>query len=221
MPRKYLLILLPLLIILIIPVIIQSLKSIALKQDSIDPENIKEDYKPNLTRGIFNNKIVEITNANLVNDDRVLGDSTLTKKRIEINLTEQRLFAYEDNIMLYSFVISSGKWNSTPTGVFKIWTKVRSQKMSGGSKELGTYYYLPNVPYIMFFYNETTKKSLGYSLHGTYWHNNFGKPMSHGCINMITKDAKTLYSWADFDTPIIIYGKYSSSLSLKSSSVER
>ena len=61
--------------------------------------------------------------------------------------------------------------------------------MSGRSKELGTYYYLPNVPNNMFFHQ-------GYAIHGAYWHNNFGHPMSHGCINMKIADAKTLYDWA-------------------------
>ena len=87
--------------------------------------------------------------------------------------------------------------------------------MSGGSKELGTYYYLPNVPYIMFFYNDKVSKSTGYSLHGTYWHNNFGVPMSHGCINMRTGDVAQIYNWATVGTTVTIYGKYSSPLAKK------
>jgi len=80
--------------------------------------------------------------------------------------------------------------------------------MSGGSKELGTYYYLPNVPYILFFYNDKVEKKTGYSIHGTYWHNNFGTPMSHGCINMKTSEAEIIYNWADPNTMISIHGKY-------------
>jgi lipoprotein-anchoring transpeptidase ErfK/SrfK len=85
--------------------------------------------------------------------------------------------------------------------------------MSGGSKELGTYYYLPNVPYIMFFYNDQYAKKLGFSIHGAYWHNNFGKPMSHGCINMKPAEAAVIYNWAEVNLPITIYGKYSSTIS--------
>jgi len=79
-------------------------------------------------------------------------------KRIEVDLTTQRMYAYEGEQLIYSFLISSGLWDRTPTGIFKIWIKIRSQKMSGGSKELGTYYYLPNVPYIMFFHNDKVAK---------------------------------------------------------------
>ena len=68
--------------------------------------------------------------------------------------------------------------------------------MSGGSKALHTYYYLPNVPWVMFFANDEIAKMRGFSFHGTYWHDNFGHPMSHGCINMKIADAKTLYDWA-------------------------
>jgi lipoprotein-anchoring transpeptidase ErfK/SrfK len=80
--------------------------------------------------------------------------------------------------------------------------------MSGGSKELGTYYYLPNVQNVMFFYNEQYERKLGFSFHQAYWHNNFGVPMSHGCINMTTADSAKLYEWADVGTSVVIYGKY-------------
>lgn len=144
--------------------------------------------------------------------ENILGDSTTTK-RIEVDLTTQHLFAYENNQLVFDYLISSGTWNRTPTGTFKIWAKVRSQKMSGGSKEKGTYYYLPNVPYILFFYNDKTPKKVGYSIHGTYWHNNFGTPMSHGCVNMKTPEAEQIYNWADMDTSIVIYGKYQKPIS--------
>jgi len=95
--------------------------------------------------------------------------------------------------------------------------------MSGGSTALNTYYYLPNVPYVMFFENDKIAASRGYSLHGTYWHNNFGTPMSHGCVNMKTSEAALIYEWSNpkipdgknntrstsenLGTQIIIYGK--------------
>lgn len=61
--------------------------------------------------------------------------------------------------------------------------------MIGGSKELGTYYNLPNVPHNMFFYQ-------AYALHGAYWHNNFGQPMSHGCVNSPLANAAAIFDWA-------------------------
>jgi len=59
----------------------------------------------------------------------------------------------------------------------------------------------------MFFYNDQVPKESGYSLHGTYWHNNFGHPMSHGCVNMKTEEVAQLYGWVeDLGTIITIYG---------------
>lgn len=126
----------------------------------------------------------------------VLGD-TNSPKRILVDLSSQRLYAYEGNKLVYSFLISSGKWKPTPTGTFEIWIKLRYTRMTGGDPAIGTYYDLPNVPFVMFFYNNEIPKSMGYSLHGTYWHNNFGHPMSHGCVNMRISDVEKLYYWAD------------------------
>jgi lipoprotein-anchoring transpeptidase ErfK/SrfK len=182
------------------------------KQDEINPEMIKNEYDKNATTGIFNNQIVSVPETNF-GDEKVLGESetataTESDKRIEVDLTKQMTYAYEGDNLVYSFLISSGSWDRTPIGEFKIWTKVKIQKMSGGSKELGTYFYLPNVQNVMFFYNEKTAKKMGYSFHQAYWHNNFGVPMSHGCINMTTADSASLYNWADVGTKINIYGKY-------------
>lgn len=132
----------------------------------------------------------------LIPTRNVLGD-TSADKRIEVDLTNQKVYAYEGERKAYEFTVSTGKWAPTPTGEFRVWAKVRSQKMSGGDKTLGTYYYLPNVPYVMFFYNDKIAKMRGFSFHGTYWHDNFGHPMSHGCVNMRTSDAQTLYEWAN------------------------
>ena len=128
----------------------------------------------------------------------ILGEQT-GDKRIEVDLTNQRVYAFENNAKIFDFPVSSGKWYPTPTGEFRIWIKLRYTKMSGGSKALNTYYYLPNVPYVMYFYNNKIVKSRGFGLHGTYWHNNFGHPMSHGCVNMRTEDVAQLYAWA---TPV-------------------
>lgn len=103
---------------------------------------------------------------------------------IDINLSEQRLYAYEGDTIVNVFIVSTGTWaHPTVTGTFKIWNKTRVQDMSGPG------YYLPDVPYVMYFYKD-------YGIHGTYWHNNFGTPMSHGCVNMTIPDAAWLYSWA-------------------------
>lgn len=130
-------------------------------------------------------------------------------KRIEVDLANQKVYAYEGNNKLFDFTVSTGKWGPTPTGTFRIWAKVRSQLMSGGNQAIGTYYYLPNVPFVQFFYNNEIPKFRGYSFHGTYWHNNFGHPMSHGCINMKSEDAAKLYDWT---SPVVTNPKAWSTL---------
>lgn len=136
----------------------------------------------------------------LLDARQILGFTSDANKHIEVDLTHQKVYAFEGDTKVYEFIVSTGKWGRTPTGEFTIWTKVKSQLMKGGKKELGTYYYLPNVPWVMFFYNNEIAKMRGFSFHGTYWHSNFGTPMSHGCINMKTEDAKILYDWA---TPVV------------------
>ncbi len=113
-----------------------------------------------------------------------------TGKWISVDLDHQRTFAWEGDKLIKSFYISSGKARTpTVTGVFRIWGKIAAQRMEGGSRAAGDYYNLPNVQWVQYFYQD-------YSFHGTYWHNNFGTPMSHGCVNMTNTDAKWLYDWA-------------------------
>lgn len=109
---------------------------------------------------------------------------------IRVDLSEQILVAYEGNQPIRAFVVSTGlPATPTVTGRFNVRVKVRSQTMSGGDPALGTYYNLTNVEWVQYFYAD-------YGIHGTYWHNNFGNPMSHGCVNMTNADAKWLFDWA-------------------------
>ena len=112
---------------------------------------------------------------------------------IDVNLSQQRTYAYEGDTLVNSFVVSTGTWQTpTVTGKFKIWIKVRSQAMSGPG------YYLPDVPFVMYFYKD-------YGLHGTYWHNNFGTPMSHGCVNLTIPDSEWLYNFASVGTVVNVH----------------
>lgn len=129
------------------------------------------------------------------NNQAVLGQSTGTNKHIYVDLAKQMLYAYEDQKLAMSFPVSTGKWGPTPTGDFKIWVKLKYTRMTGG--EGADFYDLPNVPYVMFFSNEEVAASRGYSLHGAYWHNNFGHPMSHGCVNIKPENAEKLFYWAN------------------------
>lgn len=135
------------------------------------------------------------------------GTAFAQEKRVEINLSEQRLEAYLGSQKIFNFVVSTGKpWWPTPAGTFYPGIKLLSTRMQGGSVYYGTYYNLPNVPYVVYFGNNQIPWWRGYGLHGTYWHNNFGFPMSHGCVNLRIPDAEKLYYWIEMSTPIIIYG---------------
>ena len=128
--------------------------------------------------------------------DKVLGISD--ERWIEINLSQQRLYAWEGNRLIYDYLVSTGKWAPTPTGTYRVWIKLASTTMKGGSKALGTYYYLPNVPCTMYFFR-------GYGIHGAYWHNNFGQPMSHGCVNMRPSESCVLFNWSSVGTRVYIH----------------
>jgi len=111
----------------------------------------------------------------------------------DINLSTQRMHAYDGHKLVKTFVVSTGlPATPTVTGRFRIYVKYTSTLMAGPG------YYLPNVPWTMYFYN-------GYGIHGTYWHNNFGYPMSHGCINMRNEDAKWAFYFASVGTLVNIH----------------
>jgi lipoprotein-anchoring transpeptidase ErfK/SrfK len=112
---------------------------------------------------------------------------------IDVNLSDQTVSAYEGDELLDTFLVSTGtSAHPTVTGRFHIYVKYRYTDMSGPG------YYLPDVPYTMYFHD-------GYGLHGTYWHHNFGTPMSHGCVNLRTEDAAWLYDWASEGTVVNVH----------------
>ncbi|GAB4518784.1 MAG: hypothetical protein Kow0047_30240 [Anaerolineae bacterium] len=114
---------------------------------------------------------------------------TAEEKWIEVDLSEQKVIAWQGRVPVRVFIVSTGVSSSpTVTGTFRIRIKTPVQDMEGGSRAAGDYYYLKDVPWVQYFYKD-------YSFHGTYWHNNFGRPMSHGCVNMTIEDAKWLFYW--------------------------
>ena len=147
-------------------------------------------------KAVFLNRNVDFQDAVASN---ILGTATTGgEKRVEVDLSEQRLYMKEGARTVGSFLVSTGKWAPTPTGEWRIWTKLRYTRMTGGSKALGTYYNLPNVPYTMYYYQ-------GYGIHGAYWHNNFGQPMSHGCVNMKPEEAGIVFNWASVGTRVQVH----------------
>ena len=168
-------------------------------QTQIDEKTLTGLYDPTFENGEFHeHTVVSSFLPSHFAFANVLGSSS-EEKRIEVDLTNQRLYAFEGGRKVYDFLISSGLWGNTPTGDFRIWVKLKYTRMRGGNSALGTYYDLPNVPYTMFFANDQIPRSRGFGLHGTYWHNNFGHPMSHGCVNMKTSEAEQIFNWA---TPV-------------------
>ena len=127
-------------------------------------------------------------------------NAPLENKRIEVNLSTQILTAYEHDLIAFETTISSGipagrpspnvLSTKTPSGEFRILAKYPSKHMGNGSLFAAVDdYELPGVPWTCFF------TSVGHAFHGTYWHDNFGTPMSRGCVNMRTEEAKRLFRW--------------------------
>lgn len=111
-------------------------------------------------------------------------------RKILVVLSEQTVYVYEDDTLVNQFLASTGTWqHPTVIGRYPIWIKLESTTMDGPG------YHLPNVLWTMYFYQ-------GYGLHGTYWHNKFGQPMSHGCVNLSNANAEWLYNFASVGTPV-------------------
>ncbi len=124
------------------------------------------------------------------------------KKRIEVSISKQTLTAYENDEPVRQTRISSGlnrrpdgeiPWK-TPSGTWHIFSKMPSKHMGNGdlTSDIDAYE-LPGVPWVCFFH------PTGVATHGTYWHTNYGAPMSHGCVNMPSADAKWIFRWT---TPV-------------------
>ncbi|HNS02222.1 MAG TPA: LysM peptidoglycan-binding domain-containing protein [Anaerolineae bacterium] len=112
---------------------------------------------------------------------------------IDINLSSQTLTAYEGSSPVFSTLVSTGSTFATPVGTYSILYHVQSQRMTGPG------YDLPNVPWVMYFTNR------GHAIHGAYWHNNFGQPMSHGCVNMRPEEARWLYEFTPNGAQVVVH----------------
>lgn len=157
----------------------------------------------NTGKPIFDNQLLAIDPPKLRDNNlaQVLGSHIAadgSEKWIEVDLSDLRLYAWEGNRKVYEFSISTGRPGyETPAGEYRVWRKVRTQAYRGGSKVRGDYYYLPNVPYSLFFGGSGVPNSKGYAIHGAYWHNDFGiKNRSSGCVNVKPEEAGLLYNWA-------------------------
>lgn len=148
------------------------------------PSVVRPKSRPAVTETIaFRNKIAK----------KILELQESEQQWIEIDLSRQRLIAWEGTIPVYAVIVSTGK-RSTPTrmGTFTIQTKYESARMTGPG------YDVSNVPHTMYFYG-------GYAIHGAYWHRKFGTPVSHGCVNVAPNHAAWLYDWAEVGTPVVVH----------------
>lgn len=137
-----------------------------------------------------------VTSTVVVTATALAPSVDLTERWIYVNLTEQSLTAYQGIRPVFTAFVSTGlPQYPTVQGDFQVYVKYEATRMTGGYG--ADYYDLPNVPHTMYFYG-------GYGLHGAYWHNNFGVPMSHGCVNLSLPDAEWLFNWASVGTWVVI-----------------
>ena len=128
------------------------------------------------------------------------------EKWLDINVTKQTLVAYDGTKPVYATLISSGEAGlddpehstATKRGIFRIHTKHLSTTMA--SDEVGEEFELRDVPYVQYFED-------GYALHGAYWHDRFGVPKSHGCINLAPEDARRLFFFTEPEVPSGWHGR--------------
>ena len=128
------------------------------------------------------------------------GRWQIGEREVVVSLWAQRLWAYEGEYPILTTLVSTGTAETpevaTPVGQFRVLVKLPLETMSGTVN--GEPYRVEDVPYVMYFTDE------GHALHGTYWHNNFGTPMSHGCVNLPMDVAEWMYRWAPEWTAVTV-----------------
>lgn len=119
---------------------------------------------------------------------------------ISINLYEQTLTVYQNGAMIFATLVSTGLpgWWTQP-GDFQVYSRLEQDDMSGSfAADRSDYYFLQDVPWVLYF-------DQARALHGAYWHNGYGYPRSHGCVNLSPGDARWLYEWAQEDTWVHVF----------------
>jgi hypothetical protein len=124
-----------------------------------------------------------------------------TSKYIVVDRSEQTLSAYDGDELFMQIPISTGlELTPTPVGTFTVFKKTPSRYMQGPIPGIpgSDYYDLPGVPWNLYFTSE------GAVIHGAYWHDSFGHPYSHGCVNLPPAEAEKLYNWTPLGTPVVV-----------------
>ncbi|MEM8862435.1 MAG: L,D-transpeptidase, partial [Chloroflexota bacterium] len=140
---------------------------------------------------------IEPTRLTTQNTSFAMPNVGISERWVDVNLTLQTLTAYEGNSPVYQTIISSGRPPYyTVTGQFRVYYRLESQTMDG--RRLGFDYVTPGVPHVQYFYGD-------FAIHGAYWHDDFGTPVSHGCVNVTPTDAEWLYNWMSYGTLVNVH----------------
>lgn len=126
------------------------------------------------------------------------ADMLAENRWVDVNLAEQVVRAFEDGQLVYATLASTGRagfW--TRPGTFQVWTRLQADDMGGGAAG-SDYYFLERVPWVLYF-------DQARALHGTYWHNRFGQPSSHGCVNLSPADAHWFFDFAEVGTYVHVW----------------
>jgi len=130
-----------------------------------------------------------------------------TLRWLDISIRNQTLVAYRGKQAVYATLVSTGRGamgdpattHATPRGLFSVFSKHVSTKMSGD--EIGSEYQIDDVPYVQYFHR-------GYALHTAFWHDNFGRVQSHGCVNLAPADAAWVFEFTGPEVPNGWHGRY-------------
>ncbi|MDP2669296.1 MAG: L,D-transpeptidase family protein [bacterium] len=156
------------------------------------PERLSEDF---YVAAEYVRVLLDEGERNLMN-----GEIASSTKRIIIDRSEQTLYAYDGMELFMQTKISTGlELTPTPRGIFTVFKKTPSRYMQGPLPGISDQYYdLPGVPWNLYFTHE------GAAIHGAYWHDKFGEPWSHGCVNLPLAEAYKLYIWADIGASVFV-----------------
>lgn len=111
---------------------------------------------------------------------------------IEVDISDQKLTAWQGDVPIFETIVSTGKPGfRTLPGEFAVYLRYEKTRMRGPG------YDTPDVPWTMFYDGD-------FAIHGAYWHNNFGTPVSHGCVNLRVEEAKAVYEWASMGTRVVV-----------------
>ena len=157
------------------------------------PDRVKGDWYV----AVDPESILPLTN---IGDENLVADTPTTNKRIVVDVSEEMLYAYDGDTLFMKEPISTGlEFTPTPRGTFSVFRKTPSRYMQGPIPGVSDQVYdLPGVPWNLYFTSD------GSVIHGAYWHDHFGEPWSHGCVNLSPQNAKKLYLWADVGIKVTV-----------------